>query len=333
MSTTPLASRPHSPAAAGERVGAHGHGRQPLPPALPGERREFASIAGRLSYYYAAPESGGAAADALPLLLIHSVNAAGSAYEVKPIYEHYRRIRPVYALELPGFGFSERGDRRYSPRLMTDAILAMLNEITRDRGQAARHHAVADTLALSLACEFLARAAVESPASFASLALVSPTGFDVRSPQSGPPGSTRGMPLLRGMFSLPIWSRAVFALLTSRTSIRFFLEKTWGSPEIDEGVLDYAWLTTHQPGARFAPYDFVSGYLFSRDIHRFYQALTPPVWLVHGVRGDFVDYRGAAAFASKRHWTLQTLPTGALPHFEVPEEFHRRYDQFLAAAR
>src|SRR5512147_1527879 len=71
--------------------------RLPLPPALPGERREFASKAGRISYYRDGP-----AGPAAPLLLVHSVNAAASAYEVLPLYEHYRKSHTVYALDLPG---------------------------------------------------------------------------------------------------------------------------------------------------------------------------------------------------------------------------------------
>jgi len=322
MNTTPHGARSQARASA---AGAGSERGVPLPPALSGERREFDSRAGRLCYYLAEPAVP-TAAPARPLLLIHSVNAAGSAYEVKPIYEHYGRQRPVYALELPGFGFSARAEVRYTPRLMTDAIHAMLGEIARRHGTAP-----VDALALSLGCEFLARAAQESPAAFASLALVSPTGFDQRGPFAGPPGSTRGMPLLHGVFTFPLWTQRVFTLLTSRPSIRFFLEKTWGSKEIDEGVFEYAWLTTHQPGARFAPYDFVSGFLFSRDISRVYLALQLPVWMVHGVRGDFVDYRAAPAFARKPNWQVVSLPTGALPHFEMPAEFIRRYDAFLAA--
>ena len=37
---------------------------------------------------------------------------------------------------------------------------------------------------------------------------------------------------------------------------------------------------------------FIAGCLFSRDIQTVYERLTPPVWLSHGVRGDFTDYRG-----------------------------------------
>jgi hypothetical protein len=57
-----------------------------------------------------------------------------------------------------------------------------------------------------------------------------------------------------------------------------------------------------------------------------------PVWMVHGVRGDFTDYSKAALFASKPNWTIQVFPTGALPHFERPAEVTRSYDDFLTAA-
>ena len=96
------------------------------------------------------------------------------------------------------------------------------------------------------------------------------------------------MPWLHGLLSIPLWKRGFFSALTSRASIRFFLQKTWGAKEIDEGLLEYDYITTHQHGAENAPYYFVSGYLFSTDAMKLYQNLSMPVWMAHGVRGDFV---------------------------------------------
>jgi pimeloyl-ACP methyl ester carboxylesterase len=290
-----------------------------LPHAVSGERLELQSRAGPLSYYTA-----GAAQEHPPLLLVHSINAAGSAYEVRPLYEHYRQTRLVYALELPGFGFSDRSEREYVPRLMTDAILAMVDEIRQ------RHGAVAiDALALSLSSEFLARAAVEMPGSFRSLAFISPTGFDRRAPLTGAPGSTRGKAWLYQLFTFPLWRRSFFRLLTSPASIRYFLRKTWGSKDIDEGLAHYDYLTTHQPGAPNAPYYFVSGYLFSGDITNVYNSLSLPVFMAHGVRGDFVDYSYSGAMSVRPNWTIVVFETGALPHFERPNAVTRDYELFL----
>jgi pimeloyl-ACP methyl ester carboxylesterase len=292
----------------------------PLPQAVTGERRAFSGRLGSISYYSAGPVETGEP----PLLLIHSVNAAGSAYEVGPLHEHYRASRTVYSLDLPGYGFSDRSDRDYTIRLMTDAVLAMAEEIAR------RHGPVPiDALALSLSSEFLARAAAEAPERFRTLALVSPTGFDRRAPWNAPPGSTRGKQWLYDTFTVDLWSRGFYDLLTSRRGVRFFLEKTWGAKNIDEGLLEYDLLTTRDPGAHHVVYRFVSGFLFSADITRVYESLALPVWMSHGVRGDFTDYRYKEAFANRPNWTFDVFQTGALPHFEVPAEFIARYDAFL----
>ena len=158
-----------------------------LPPSLPVERQFMSGPSGRVAFYASAADG----ADTPPLLLVHSVNAAASAFEVKPIFERAVGNRTVYALDLPGFGSSDRPNIAYTPRLMTDTILALADEIVRRHGGGP-----IDALGLSLSSEFLARAAAERPGRFRSLALVSPTGFDSRGPRLGAPGSVRAKPSL-----------------------------------------------------------------------------------------------------------------------------------------
>ena len=72
----------------------------PLLPALEAPQRVIDTVAGRINLYESAPQDRAPALP--PLLLIHSVNAAASAAEVRPLFEHYRRERRVIAMELPG---------------------------------------------------------------------------------------------------------------------------------------------------------------------------------------------------------------------------------------
>ena len=56
-----------------------------------------------------------------------------------------------------------------------------------------------------------------------------------------------------------------------------------------------------------------------------------PVWMSHGVRGDFTDYRGKGIVEGRPNWRFDVFPTGALPYFEVPEDFAAAFDRFLAS--
>jgi len=291
-----------------------------LPPALDADAFDLVGAAGRVHVYADARGNGA------PLLLVHSVNAAANARELRPVFEHCRGTRPVYALDLPGFGLSERSERAYTPRLMTDAVLAAAAEVSRRHGGAR-----VDLLALSLGAEFAARAASESPAAFGRLALVSPTGLNGTTRREGPPGSTRAVPGLHSVLALPLWSGAPFRALTRPGVIRFFLEKTWGGRAIDEDLWRYDVQVTRAAQAKHAPLHFLAGGLFSADIHRVYASLALPVWMCHGTRGDFVDYRGKRFFEGRPNWRFDVFETGALPHFEQPAAFFARCDAFFTA--
>lgn len=295
-----------------------------LPPALPGERLHLEGPAGPLTVYV---QGQGPA-----LLLVHSVNAAASAAEVRPLFERAAASHTVFAPDLPGFGLSERSDRPYTPRLMTDALHQTLRAV-RQRCGGACGGAPVDALAVSLGCEFLARAATEQPSSIGRLALVSPTGFMGTRRWRGAPGSTRAVPGLLPALRGPGWGGALFRGLTRPGVIRYFLRRTWGAQEIDEALWAYDVQVARAPGAEFAPLHFLSAGLFSADIHDVYDALSQPVWVAHGNRGDFTDYRGLAAFASKPNWQVSPLQSGALPHFEPASGYLEAFDRWLAAGQ
>ena len=288
-----------------------------LPPAVDGALHRIDRRSGPLSYYVAG--------EGPPMLLIHSVNAAASAYEFKPVFERMVSRYRVFAVDLPGFGMSDRSKRTYDIRLYADAVLDMIDTI----GEAAPAVPV-HVLAISLGCEFAARAATEMPERFRSLAMVTPTGFDRNASQLRQAGATKEIPGLGAFLRVPLWRRPLFDLLIRRNSIRFFLRKTFGSEDVDPGLIDYAYATAHQPGAENAPYAFVSGALFSKDIRTIFEALTLPVWVGHGTKGDFRDFTEIGWTRSRSNWTVEAFETGALVHFEKPDKFHSSLDRFLA---
>ena len=287
--------------------------------ALNGQLQTIASDTGHLCAYVKG--------QGRPLILVHTINAAASAAEIRPLFESLSQQRTVYAIDLPGYGLSERADRLYTPRLMTDAVHDLVRHI-----QAIHGNQAIDALAVSLSCEFLARAAAEQPTHFQTISLVSPTGFTGLKLRQAAEGQTYGLNWLLAALKGPGWGPSIFKLLTKPKVIRYFLKKTWGSPDIDEEMYDYAVWTTQQPGAHHAPLSFLSAQLFSADITNIYDRLTHKVWMSHGTRGDFVDYRGKQRYASSENWRFTVYESGALPYFEMPDQFSADLLQFLRQA-
>ena len=287
-----------------------------LPLPLPAAQREITGAAGGLAFY----EAG----SGTPVLLIHSINAAASAYEVRPLFERLSATHRVFAIDLPGYGRSQRTDRRYDIALFTAAIEDALDAIGESCGDAP-----VDLIAVSLSCEFAARAAVKRPQRIRTLTLVTPTGLDRRSAAlDGAPGQSREVPGVHRVLTLPLWSQALFDLLSSGPSVRYFLRRTWGSPDIDPGLAEYCVASARQPGARFAPLSFLCFRLFAADVRSLYAQLQMPVWVPHATRGDFRDFSSADFLRSRPNWRFQPFESGALVYFEMPDAFVAAWRRF-----
>jgi pimeloyl-ACP methyl ester carboxylesterase len=294
----------------------------PLPKAIPADQISFtSSTAGRLNAYYDGT-AGNQAADKRPLVLIHSVNAAASAYEMRPLFQHYRLIRPVYALDLPGYGYSNRAARSYSAETFATAILDLLSSQVKEP---------ADVITLSLSSEFAARAALMQPEAFHSLAMISPTGFNEldsgrASQRAGEKGSSAR---LHAMLSHPIWGRPLYDLIATRRSIEFFLKQSFvGQAPAD--LIDYAYATSHQPGAEIVPLYFISGALFTRDaVGQLYEQVAAPCLVLYD-RDAFVRFdRLPGLLARRPSWQAKRIsPSLGLPHFEKLAETIQALDSF-----
>ncbi len=282
-----------------------------LPAALGGERKTFNSGGIPLSYYTSG--SGDR-----PVVLLHSINAAASAYEMKPLYEALAGSRRVYALELPGFGFSGRLNIEYSPALYIDAIKDFLR--TQVDGPA-------DVVALSLSSEFAARAASEAPELFSSLTLISPTGFSERASTMGASGGR--MDAFFRLLRWPVVKQAFYDLLTTYPVMRYFLQKSFDGP-IDENLLAYGYLSAHQPGAYYAPFAFVRGDLFSRDMLEVYDALNLPVLVLYD-KDPYSSFDYLEEYGERPNWTLRRVKdTRGLPQFEKPDVTAGIVEDYLA---
>lgn len=245
--------------------------------------------------------------DGPPLLLLHSFNAAASAYEMRPLFQRLAVGRRVITFDWLGFGLSQRPPLHYSAETYRRLLHYVMDALTPGR---------VDVVALSLPGQYVALAAAAHPERFGRLVLISPTGLLPRSrlaPLLGAPAAA----VLRA----PLVGQAIYNGITSRPAIRTFLRDLFADPGLlPAGYEHYAWATARQPGARWAPASFVAGLLNAGDAASAYRQLRTPALLLFGDHPRFSDPAGAyAAAAANPHLTVQVLAAcGDLPHVEQP---------------
>jgi len=285
-------------------------GQQALPEAIAAPRADFTTRDGwRLTYYAERLHPG------RPLVLIHSINAASSSFEMRPLFEHYRLSRPVYSLDLPGFGHSERRAEGYSPALYAHAIADFLTQVVVEP---------ADLIALSLSGEFAAQAARLAPEHLTSLVLISPTGFGEQPLPSSSP--------IAMLMQWPRLGQWLYGLVASRPSIRHFLGRSFVGA-VPEEMIDYAWATAHQQGAHHAPLTFLAMRLFTPDaIDLLYDRLTELPVLVIADQDPYIRFERLPSFVVRHDtWHRVTLePHKGLPHWEKLAETVAALDDFWA---
>ncbi len=286
-----------------------------LPPAVDAPQRLVPTRGGKINYY--ANETAGGR----PLVLVHSVNTAASAFEMKPLFDFYCGKRPVYLVDLPGFGFSARDKRTYSPQLFANSLFDFLDQALDEP---------ADVVALSLSCEFVARTAHMAPSVIHSIAMLSPTGF-VFKMREIPAETLRNAKRRHSVMAFPLWRRALHDLMATRASIHWFLKRSFvGDPASELEEYDYA--TSHQPGADHVPLYFVSGMLFTPDVRTvLYERLEMPVLALYDVDG-YMRFDSLAQHITKNaNWHEHRIaPTLGLPHWEALAETTAALDEFWA---
>lgn len=320
------------------------------PRALDAAHHSFeTTLTGRIGYYVDAHKPGP------PIALVHGVHAAGSAFDMRPLFEAFRAERSVYAIDLPGFGTSERSPGPYSAMLYSRVIERFLTEVVSPRGEPV------DVVALSLSSEFAARTARDRPELFRTLTLISPTGFTSREThirEKTEPSRERGgigrqarivvgtllmRPLrrlpsrhraLESMLRVPLWSKPLYRALTSRASIRHFLRKSFYG-KIPSDYVDFAVRTSRVAGAHEAPTAFLVGQLFSRDVlNEVYAGLHVPTLILYD-RDPYTRFDRLAELtrrnpAVRAHRIERTC---GMPHFERRDEVARAIRDFGEEAR
>ncbi|AFZ72066.1 alpha/beta fold hydrolase [Natronobacterium gregoryi] len=236
------------------------------------------------------------------VLLCHGIYTGASSHEFEPIFERLAEDYRVIAVDLPGFGRSERPPLVYSPTLYA--------EFLRDFTVAVTDEPI--VVASSLAGSFAVDAADETE--FEHLVLICPIEE-----------TAAERPWLRTLLRSPVVGTTLFNVLATKPAIRHFYSRDgyYDAGRLDEKELDYAWDSAHQPGARYAPASFASGTLDPAfDLTAALAALETPTTLVWGRDAELVPLRTGRNLAEAADLELVVVDYSTLlPHAEHPETF------------
>ena len=275
-----------------------------LPPTLPGAMHDWIWRGWRVRSTTLGETSNAEP----PIVLVHAVHAAASSFEMRGIFEPLSQRRAVYAVDLLGFGKSERPAAPYSGPFYAELLTAFLGEVV---GRPAT------VIGSSLSAAYAVEAARLRPSLVERLVLVSPTDTTSLSPA----GRAFGR-----LLAAPLVGTAAFNVLASHASIHSYLRKVYADPSlVDDPLVEQHWATAHQPTARLAPAAFLAGALdlpFSHADPPFGGPIAAPILVVRGsVPGIGEQASDETLRSLGRRVTIETVEgTGQLPHDEAPEQ-------------
>ncbi len=253
-----------------------------------------------------------------PVLLVHSINAAASVFEMRAPFKGLQDTFSVYAFDLLGYGNSDRPARSYS----AEDYIAQIGAVVEHIG------APTALVASSLGAAYAIVAADRWPERISALALVCPTGLQ----QLGDPAGPAGWAAYRVLHG-PI-GRGLYESLTSRASTSFFLRsQAYHDPAcITPETIDGFYLTCRRPGAYYAPICFLTG-LLNCSVRESFPRLRQPIVIIWGKQATTTPLHQADAFlAANRNARLEVIDRASLlVQDERPEQFNAVVRAFLTS--
>ena len=254
------------------------------------------------------------------LALLHGINAAGSSGEWRAVFDDLAADYHVIAPDFPGYGRSDRPPLRYSAALYEDFVRDFLADLDEPA-----------VVASSLSAAYAAEAVTGDNSGSDTV--------DVRGFVGVCPTSTAGpsppKSWLRELFRSPLVGDALFNVIASKPSIRYFnADHGYDDPtNPSEEWTDYEWRTTHVENARFAPASFISGYLNSDvDLAAALDDLGVPPTIVWGREAEVSPLADGRDLADESGARLVVFDRARLlPHVEHPDRFVETVRESLVA--
>jgi pimeloyl-ACP methyl ester carboxylesterase len=284
--------------------------------ALGGEARFFDWKYGRIFY-----KTSGRQNSRPPLLFVHGVGAGSSSFMWRKNFDMLARDFPVYAIDLLGFGFSEKpGAAPYSADLYVELITDFIREVV---------GYPANVIASSLGAAYVVRVADEHRELISGLVLNAPAGADSFRNRPGMAGAA-----FYGLLQSPVLGTSFYNVMASERSIRDYAKKQlfYDHRRVTDRLVAHLYATSHQSGALHAIAAFLAGYL-NLDMRAAFARFDQPSVLVWGKQDLTTPLENAAALLKlNSRARLEVFDyCRMMPEQEHPERFNQLVRDALLA--
>jgi pimeloyl-ACP methyl ester carboxylesterase len=257
------------------------------------------------------------------VVLVHGVYPGASSYEFRRLFPLLARRHRVVAFDLLGCGLSDKPRLPYDADLFVDQIADVLTAFGGDEPAA-----VVGSL---LGGAFAIRAAVRAADRVARVAAICPAGVASSLDRSQPAASAA----LTTLFRTPILGEAMFNVLASKASLRWFLShRVYADPaHVTSEIVDHYYAIAHQGGARYVTAALVGGRLdcaLASDL----PFLRTPLLVLWGERAGALAPRSNADDVMRLASGARLVTfadSGLLPHDEEPDAVDGALEEFLDA--
>ncbi len=264
------------------------------------------------------------AGDGPPLLLVHGIGAGSSSYEWKEVWDSLTEKYTVYALDLLGFGKSDKPEMAYT----AEKYVALLDDFCRRVIKVGDGRGECDVIATSLSAAYVIALSARDPLLFRRLVLVCPTGIE----DLATPPSDRAE-IGRTVLSAPVLGTTIYNAIASKAGIRKYMtSRLFAKPATaTDEMVDQYHTAAHQPGGENALPSFLSGMLNISVAEAWTKVVDLPL-LVWGRESVETPVGQAEPFLlANPQAKLEVIEdAGMLPHVENPEAFLAAVRPFLA---
>lgn len=276
-----------------------------------GRVQRYASRLGEISYQMLGQGE--------PIVMLHSFGPGHDCEEWRTVAEIMAHDHCVYAVDLLGWGRSDRPGITYDDELYIEMLQDFLADVVGER---------AVLTAAGLSAAYAVQLAVDHPERVTALALVTPSGIDVHGDEPDLKDA-----LVYGLLRLPIVGTSALNVYTSRAAIQHQLRREiYAAPErVDGTLVEHHHRSSHQPGSHSALAAYLCGYLNHR-VSDVLPRLKVPLWIAWGSRATSPPIESADLWIRQvPEAELEVFrDTGNLPHGERAAHFCSRLRRFLA---